>query len=68
MCSSPSKLFSFRVDPFSNSNLLQRSKQEFRDVNITLFFAKKEAWVLLDQERLFGLIRYAKVIGAKAKL
>ena len=41
ICSSRSKFFPLRVDPISDSYLIQRSKQKFMQVNKTLFSEKR---------------------------
>ena len=58
ICSSGSKFFPLRVDSISKSNLIQRSKQEFMQLNIALFSEKKSREHLLEQGHSLGLIGY----------
>ena len=46
-----------RVDLTSKSYLIQRSKQDFMQVNIKLFLEKRQG-LLLEQRGILGLIRY----------
>ena len=56
ICSNRSKFFPLRVDPMSKSYLIQRNKQEFMQVNITLFSEKEVQGILLDQGHFLRLI------------
>ena len=42
ICSSRNKFFPLRVDPISKSSLIQRSKQEFVQTNMSLFSKKRK--------------------------
>ena len=55
ICSSRSKFFPLRVDPILKSYLVQRSKQEFLQTDITLFLEKRQG-AFIRARRLLGLM------------
>ena len=57
ICSFRSKFFPLRVDPILKSYLIQRSKQKFMSINVTLFW-KQGRGHLLEQGQLLVLIWY----------
>ena len=70
ICSSGSKFFPLRVEPVSKSFCIQRSKQEFIQVNMTLFFKRKlgvGGWGAFILEEVFIRINTVNMVDAYSR-